>query len=323
MTVLTMTSGDAPAASTNGSVYTMEHPSKPTGPGNDFEGNIKVSQSPPTKGDLAKAADIPILNAQNESMPFKKLYMPTKGGRRVLILFIRHFFCGVSASSLILLSVADVVQNCQEYLRTFCSSITAENLLGLSTPTELAIIGCGQPELIPFYAETTNCTFPIYADPTKKLYKLLGMTRTLTLGDHRPDYMQKSLMSVMLQSIYQGLTKGRQAFRGGDYWQVGGEFLFEDGEAVWCHRMQNTRDHAEVPELRKQLGLDDQRPPARKRWSTLGNSSLVRKLSLSRSRSGNRNSMTRLSTGGKDSKEGSVMEKLKEEKTNEATSEGQ
>lgn len=60
--------------------------------------------------------------------------------------------------------------------------------------------------------------------------------------------------------------------------QVGGEFLFEsenrEGETpspaeenkelgdeveervTWCHRMRNTRDHAEIPELREVLGLD-------------------------------------------------------------------
>jgi hypothetical protein len=62
--------------------------------------------------------------------------------------------------------------------------------------------------------------------------------------------------------------------------QVGGEFLFEPVEDVespgplnsekqlgsgytevekrvtWCHRMRNTRDHAEVPEIREVLGLE-------------------------------------------------------------------
>lgn len=83
-------------------------------------------------------------------------------------------------------------------------------------------------------------------------------------------------------------------WKGGDMQQVGGEFLFEpvekatpicspdvdagekrlgEGETgvngylggtgfveakrvVWCHRMRNTRDHAELPEVREVLGLD-------------------------------------------------------------------
>lgn len=34
--------------------------------------------------------------------------------------------------------------------------------------------------------------------------------------------------------------------------------------------MKNTRDHAEVPLVRQQLGLDDTPPPQRKRWSAAG-----------------------------------------------------
>ncbi len=29
----------------------------------------------------------------------------------------------------------------------------------------------------------------------------------------------------------------------------------------WCHRMKNTRDHAEIPELMEVLGLDGQGQP--------------------------------------------------------------
>ncbi len=58
-------------------------------------------------------------------------------------------------------------------------------------------------------------------------------------------------------SIGQGLKQigSGLALKGGDQKQVGGEFLFEGGEVRWCHRMRNTRDHVEVPELREVLGL--------------------------------------------------------------------
>lgn len=92
----------------------------------------------------------------------------------------------------------------------------------------------------------------------------------------------------MLKSIYQGVMSGRGAMKGGDYKQVGGEFLFEDGVVTWCHRMRNTRDHAEIPVLRKALGLEGrgERPVMRKRWST-GLGKAVKERSQSRSRSGN------------------------------------
>lgn len=153
------------------------------------------------------------------------------------------------------------------------------------------------------YQAETNCPFPIYADPTKSLYDALGMLRTLNLGS-RPEYQRRGTVKGMFQSIRQGfvqLGKGK-AFMAGDMYQVGGEFLFEpvdsstpicspdereaedmfgrangnrlgvDGEekrVTWCHRMRNTRDHAEIPELREVLGMDGEGVPGndKKRWS--------------------------------------------------------
>jgi AhpC/TSA antioxidant enzyme len=139
------------------------------------------------------------------------------------------------------------------------------------------------------YQEVTNCPFPIYADPSQKLYSELGMTRTLTLGE-RPEYIRKSLLRGIVEGFVQGLkqVKGGLATKAGDFKQVGGEFLFEpvggvaesplvtpiseDGEEkqiTWCHRMRKTRDHAEIPELREVLGLDGAGIPGkdRRRWS--------------------------------------------------------
>jgi hypothetical protein len=160
----------------------------------------------------------------------------------------------------------DRLQNCQEYLRTLSSSISPEALLALPTPTFITVIGCGRPELIPMYTEATSCPFPIYADPTRKLYDLLGMTRTFDLGA-KPEYMHTNVLINSVQSIFQSLGTGKHALKGGDFKQVGGEFLFENGECTWAHRMKTTRGHAEVSDLRQMLGLDGTKPPLRKRWS--------------------------------------------------------
>jgi len=118
----------------------------------------------------------------------------------------------------------------------------------------------------------------------------------------KPEYQRESMVKGMVRSIGQGLSqvKGGKVWKGGDYMQVGGEFLFEPrewdvvspslekqgeegklggdgahslsenkngkGEAAegkqgeekhitWCHRMRNTRDHAEIPELLEILGI--------------------------------------------------------------------
>jgi hypothetical protein len=130
------------------------------------------------------------------------------------------------------------------------------------------------------------------------------MGRTLNLGT-RPEYQRRSTVMGVVQSIGQGLRaiRGGKILKAGDMAQVGGEFLFEplnlatpicspldevkenaeskqlgyngqlgvQGEEkriTWCHRMKNTRDHVEIPELREVLGFQDEGVPGKhvKRW---------------------------------------------------------
>ena len=199
----------------------------------------KPTQKLPTRKQIGAVAALPVLDADHKSIPFKSLY---EGKNRVLIIFVRHFFCG----------------QCQEFLRTLSDSVTPENLLSLPTPTELIVIGCGQPELISYYKEQTHCKFPLYADPTRALYTKLGMARTMEPGN-KPEYIRKSFMGVAFSSFMQAVTAGRNTLKGGDFWQVGGEFLFENEAVTKCHRMSTTRDHIEMDELKAWLGLTTDR----------------------------------------------------------------
>lgn len=277
---------------------------KTEGPPRDFRGDLDVNDNAPSRKTLEKVAELPVLDMNGKPHTFKSLYTPDSNeSSRTLIIFIRHFFCG----------------NCQEYLRSLSTSITPDALKSLPIPTKILVIGCGQPDLIPMYTRETECPYPIYADPSKNLYAQLGMVRTLSLGPRSPEYMQYSLPSAVVRAIYQGIKAGRGAFKGGDYWQVGGEFLFEDGGVSWCHRMKNTRDHAEIPETRRQLGLDGAKPPLRKTFSSgirRSSSQLQRRLSDRRkswSRSRDR--------AEKSSPEGSMMEEVKEDKRAEEAGE--
>ncbi|KAL9125459.1 MAG: hypothetical protein Q9217_005344 [Psora testacea] len=241
---------------------------KPEGLTGEFEGDIRVNDNLPTIPDLEEAGKIEVFDKDKKRRTFKSLHAGSKEDKmKVLVVFIRHFFCG----------------NCQEYVRMLSQSIPPSQLSTLQPPTEIIVVGCGQPDLIPMYEKTTNCAFPVYADPSKKLYDILGMIRTLNLGKKSPEYMQESMLRAVLRSIYQELRAGRNMLSGGDFWQVGGEFLFEEGQVSWCHRMRNTRDHAEIGETRKQLGLDGGFvKPERKRWSTGLTGGLGRRLSSKR-----------------------------------------
>ncbi len=65
------------------------------GPTCDPNGDIDVSSKSPSRSDLAKVADLPVLDAAGKSHTFKSLYAHNDR-QKTLVIFIRHFFCGVS-----------------------------------------------------------------------------------------------------------------------------------------------------------------------------------------------------------------------------------
>jgi hypothetical protein len=73
----------------------------------EFEGTVNVNNDLPTEKDLSKVEDLLILDAEGKSRPFKDLYHASGVAPRQLIIFIRHFFCGVSGAA---------VQNVQRIL---------------------------------------------------------------------------------------------------------------------------------------------------------------------------------------------------------------
>jgi len=179
----------------------------------DFQGEVATNNDLPTEAVIRKIQDYTVLDRNGKTHPFKSLYSGHNVPRRVLIIFIRHFFCG----------------NCQEYIRSLSPSITPETLLALPVSTFVVVIGCGTHELIDTYIKETGCQFDVYADPTRRLYDKLGMIRTLNMGS-RPAYLQnKNVAQTVVSGVVQGLKhlKSGLALKMGDQRQVGGEFLFE------------------------------------------------------------------------------------------------
>ena len=88
--------------------------------------------------------------------------------------------------------------------------------------------------------------FFIYTDRSRKLYYTLDMLVNLQQGDHKPDYITRSIVYDSFMSMKNILTSGAKGFKGGAYAQNGGEWLFENGELKWCRRMRNTMDNTEV-----------------------------------------------------------------------------
>ncbi|KNG81376.1 hypothetical protein ANOM_010163 [Aspergillus nomiae NRRL 13137] len=224
----------------------------------DFQGEVQTSDQPPSVEALRKIQNYSVLDRHGESHSFNSLHSAPGVAQRVLLIFVRHFFCG----------------SCQEFLRTLSASITPSVLEPLAQSTSVVIIGCGDPGLIEMYAKETNCQFPIYTDPTRQLYQDLDMMCSLAIGS-QPAYIRKGMARTVGESMIQAMKyiPSGLAHKSGYYKQIGGEFLFEPAKGneetmgeeekvvTWCHRMKTTRDHTEIPGLMRVLGIHQTNDP--------------------------------------------------------------
>lgn len=65
----------------------------------DFPSILDLNDNPPTEEEISKVADYPVFNIDGQQVPFRSLYENTteeKKTHKKLIIFVRHFFCGVS-----------------------------------------------------------------------------------------------------------------------------------------------------------------------------------------------------------------------------------
>ncbi|KAJ6119198.1 hypothetical protein N7523_003478 [Penicillium sp. IBT 18751x] len=204
-----------------------------------LESKDLATEQPPSAENLGQIEDYPVLDKEGKKHTFKSLYAGPQATARVLVIFIRHFFCG----------------SCQEFVRALAESMKPEDLLQLPISTSIVIVGCGDPALIDHYHKETGCPFPIYADPTRKLYADLNLVTSYAMGE-RPEYFRKGMVRLVAESVAQTLKHVSSGLmtKAGDSSQNGGEFLFEsmgedDKQVTWCHRMTNTRDHSSISTL--------------------------------------------------------------------------
>jgi hypothetical protein len=162
----------------------------------------------------------------------------------IYYLTVRHFFC-----------IYD-----QDYVHAMSQHITDSVLSTLSAPagpSQLIIIGCGKPSRIVPYTSETEAAFPIYTDPSGKIYDKLQMKKTFACISRPPSYTQISFFRGLLKSLKQMGRSGIQAIKGGSWRQNGGEWIFRDGRCVYVHRMENVSDHLTAEQLLDLLRTDD------------------------------------------------------------------
>ncbi|XP_006453768.1 hypothetical protein AGABI2DRAFT_147179 [Agaricus bisporus var. bisporus H97] len=191
----------------------------------------------PSEEELKKAGDCNVLDSQGNEVQFSSIYSANK----TIIVFIRHFFCG-------------------EYV-TALANIPKDKLD--SSNVKVVVVGCGDWQAIKGsgYAALTNLQGDIFTDPTRNLYRALGMNienlETTPSGEKKRSYIKKSTVSGILSSVWNGPLKNPNLLgKQGNISQLGGEFVFGPGNVCsFASRMQHTEDHVEVDDLLKAAGV--------------------------------------------------------------------
>jgi hypothetical protein len=65
----------------------------------EFTGDISTNNELPSQDVLKSVENLQVLDKDGKMLPFKSLYTGPNVARRVLVIFIRHFLCGVRAPS--------------------------------------------------------------------------------------------------------------------------------------------------------------------------------------------------------------------------------
>jgi len=223
----------------------------------------------PTPDELAQALKVEVYDNKGKSTPLCEL---TKG-RRTALIFIRHFWC----------------VNCRIYIRHVSEAVPPSDLpantQGISFPcgyrTKLSlgtvlVIGCGSYQPIDNWVAAASSRYPVYTDPSNKLYALFKFKSNLSQGDgsETRDYMRDAGGPVArwVSGVTAALGNLQNLPHVGPKSQNGGEVILSasksrsrafyvsmlmscaEGECDFISRMQTTVDHINVSELATLLG---------------------------------------------------------------------
>ncbi|KAK7033351.1 AhpC/TSA antioxidant enzyme-domain-containing protein [Favolaschia claudopus] len=158
--------------------------------------------------------------------------------KKTVVVFIRHFFCGVVEQ------LAAIPQTALD-----------------AAETKIVVIGCGDYRALPQYKENANYSGSIYADSNRELYFALGMdietTARTPAGEEKRSYVTQGFYTNLWNSMKRGPFRDPSLIgKQGNFNQLGGDFIFGPGNTcTWAHRMQHTQDHMEVADLMKAAGV--------------------------------------------------------------------
>jgi len=126
----------------------------------------------PDASTIEQASKLNVLNSDGKQVLFGSLIQNTNAD--TIVVFIRHFFCG----------------RCQAYVMQLA---TVKHEALEKANKKLIVIGCGDYQPIKTYSEHTEFRGPIYADPSRSLFKLFGLTESF---GKTPKNEQKKTYSI-------------------------------------------------------------------------------------------------------------------------------
>ncbi|KAJ5312644.1 hypothetical protein PENANT_c007G06517 [Penicillium antarcticum] len=192
---------------------------------------------------LHEAYELEVQSKNGEPVRFGELVAGKGDSVTTVVIFVRHFFC-----------IYD-----QDYVRDLAGQMTHTILETIPThakPAQVIIIGCGDHTLIGPYMEETSDVFPIYTDPSAKIYNQLKMKRTWTGFNEPPPYSLESFPSALYKDLKQRWKRGWAGLKGGFGDQQGGEWIFQGGKLKYAHRMEGASDHLTADRLLNILTVD-------------------------------------------------------------------
>lgn len=205
----------------------------------------------PTEAQLRRAAALPLTGADGTAVRFGALFT----AHRTAVVFIRHFWCPL----------------CQDYMRSLRARVRPSLLARWAQGgtdgglVGFVVIGNGAYGMIRKYRKMFGLPFAVYTDPTRAVYRALGMG---SMGDdgHRhmpprkagvprglgaPDaavvsvelgvtgggaaqrtggYVRHGLVGGIARVVVRALRVGMPVWeKGGDIGQLGGEFVLGPG----------------------------------------------------------------------------------------------
>ena len=96
--------------------------------------------------------------------------------------------------------------------------------------------------------EETSDQFPIYTDPSGRIYEKLQMKRTGGFTEP-PPYSDFTFRTGLAEALKQMWKRGWAGLRGGNWNQQGGEWIFQRGRLRYAHRMEGPHDHLTAERL--------------------------------------------------------------------------